>query len=220
MRGTLKSTHLLITCLTFCLFAAAAQAAPKVTRNKASVKNTVKNKGMTYRHQPPRAEIHKWEIRTAPLAFLASWNTLDVSYRLNEHWAHGPALVHYNHAPIGGMFTPSLRGLAAGWSGTYYTKAVTRDTWYTSLHTYYEDYKLYPHASLIHYHRKGLRASSAYGYQWHWSRINMLAGLGPEFRWHGTNYIERKLDNSEVVVNNKFKPQLGLHIAFKLAVEI
>ncbi len=36
------------------------------------------------------------ELRTAPLALLAQWTTLDTSYNLNDHWATGPALVVYS----------------------------------------------------------------------------------------------------------------------------
>lgn len=144
----------------------------------------------------------RWELRTAPIALLASWVTLDASYRFTDHWATGPAVILYSASGRGNMFTATNNGYAAGWSANYYFRSVFRNTWYISAHTYFESYKTYPHAYEGFKELSGLKANSAFGYQWKMPRINVMTGLGAEMLTHNI------LDRPEAV-NGIAKPAVG-----------
>ena len=145
----------------------------------------------TSKNYSSQVELPRWEFRTAPVALLARWYTLDVSYRLSEKkWATGPSIVLYNYSEIGNMFAPAFKGQALGWNANYYFDSAQRNTWYFSLHSYYEKYKSYPHAYLGYYEKDGYRMNGALGYQWRWNPVNLMAGLGVEQRNH--NVVEHK----------------------------
>jgi len=161
-----------------------------------------------------------WEFRTAPIALIARWFTLDVSYRLSDQWATGPAAILYNAEGPGGMLSPSYKGYAVGWNGNYYFNSVYKNTWYVSAHTYYESYKSYPHAYLGYKEIDGFKANSVIGYQWKWSRINMMTGIGAEFR--NQNVVDRKdavnsVEQSPIESRDSFWLP---HIEFKMGIEI
>lgn len=151
--------------------------AKKITKRAAKV--SLGSSTPQLQNQMPR-----WELRTAPIAFWANWLTLDLSYRISQQWAVGPAMVMYNGSKMGNMFAPSYQGSAAGLNANYYFDSVLKNTWYVSLHSYRESYRSYPHAYLGHKDIEGFRLNTAIGYQWRGPYINVMAGLGGEYKDH------------------------------------
>jgi hypothetical protein len=167
-----------------------------------------------------RIEKRDWEFRTAPIAFIARWLTLDVSYRLTDQWATGPAAILYNADGPGGMVGPTYSGSAFGWNGNYYFSSAFSNTWYVSAHAYYESYKSYPHAYMGFKEIDGVKANSAIGYQWKWSRVNVMAGVGAEFR--SQTVVDRR-DGDDVAGSSprESKDAFWLpHIEFKMGIEL
>lgn len=164
-----------------------AQAArtTALSEKRYSKKSTLKN-SYFLDNDSSKLSIKKarWEVKTAPIAFLVRWLTLDLSYRLSDNWATGPSTILYNADGPGGMFGPTYKGYALGWNSNYYFKSVYTNTWYLSGHAYFDTFRSYPHAYLGFKEMQGMKANTAVGYQWRWSRVTVLAGLGTEF----TNY--------------------------------
>jgi len=186
----------LVTC--FAIFAIAICAALPI---QAQAKNT-KAKGGSFDSlslpktnklgiQQQKTEEARWDLRTAPVALVARWYTLDAFYRITKNWSTGPAAIVYAASSPGGMFFPNYKGYAVGWGGNHYFTSVRTDGWYASLHAYYESYESYPHGSMSIEKRDGFKANSALGYRW---RINngfdLLTGLGVENDTHSV--IERR----------------------------
>jgi hypothetical protein len=135
-----------------------------------------------------------WIFRTAPVAIMARWYTLDVSYNISKNWATGPAVISYASGTMGGMLAPTYRGYAIGWNGNYYFNSVRVDGWYASLHAYYENYDSYPEGYSGYVAINGFKANSAVGYRWIIGNFDILAGLGMENRIHTTtDHRERYL---------------------------
>lgn len=135
---------------------------------------------------------HSWEIRTAPIALLARWLTIDLSYRPTEHWAFGPSLISYNARRPGGFLGPNYRGLALGFNLNYYFSSAHTSSGYISSHAYHENYESYPHAQPGYLKRSGYKTNMALGYQIKSSEISMLTGLGFEY----LNYQQDEIDDS------------------------
>ena len=147
-------------------------------------------------------EILNYEIRTAPVALIARWVTLDFSFNINNQWALGPSIGLYATPKIGNMFTPSYNGSAVGAHAYYYFNSFSDDSWYFGNHAYYENYESYPHAFNGHYELKGFKFNSKAGYQLViMSGFSFLLGLGAEYR----NYDQKNIDDSNGVNTPKFK---------------
>lgn len=121
----------------------------------------------------------RWELRTAPLAFLAQWTTIDVGYRVTSKISTGPAVVSYA-AKSGNMFLPSFEGQAIGWYANYYLGSANVSGGYSSLHVYHEDFLSHPHARREEERFKsvGQRANAIVGYRWVRSMFDVLLGGG------------------------------------------
>ncbi len=147
-------------------------------------------------------EILDYEIRTAPIALIARWGTLDFSFNVNNQWAIGPSVIIYAAPKIGNMFAPSYSGTAIGGHAYYYFNSFSGTGWYWGTHIYYESYESYPHNFNGHYEFKGFKFNTKIGYQiMASSRINLLLGAGAEAR----NYDQKNIDDSSGVNVPKFK---------------
>ncbi len=165
-------------------------------------------------------EGRNWEFRTAPLAFLASWFTLDVAYRLSDQWSFGPSAILFNAKGPGSMLAPSYNGYAVGWNGSYHFGSVRKNSWYISAHGYYESYKLYPHAFSGHKEVTGFSGYSVIGYQWRWSRVNILSGIGPQISYQNVVERTRPLNDVEKSPVESRDVKLVPTIEFKVGFEI
>lgn len=165
-------------------------------------------------------EMPRWEFRTAPVVLWARWYTLDVSYRISEKWATGPAAVVYGSAEIGNMFAPSYKGYAVGWNANYYFRSVMKSGWYLSMHSYYEKYSSYPHAYNGHKKMDGFRANAVAGYQWKWSAFNLMAGLGGEYRNHNVVDKSGVISGIQPEVSSFNETRTLPHIELKIGIQI
>lgn len=163
-----------------------------------------------------KAYYYRYELRTAPVALLARWQTLDASYRINRHWATGPALVAYNSEGRGGMLAPSFKGLAIGWHVTHYFLSVARHGWYSGLHAYHEDYESRGHGDDGYEKLEGLRTNLVLGHHWRWNRVNLMVGAGPELK----NYKVAKYDRGNSTPTISHESNLGPTVELKLGLEI
>jgi hypothetical protein len=187
--------------------------APRLARNSSS--NGTMSSSFSSKEEMPR-----WEFRTAPVAYLARWYTLDVSYRISEKWATGPAGIIYGSPEIGHMFAPSYKGYAAGWNANYYFNTVLKSGWYLSMHSFYEKYSSYPHAYLGHKEIDGFRANAVAGYQWRWSAFNLMAGLGGEYNNHNVVDKPDAIGSKQPNVSSFNGTSTLLHIELKIGVQI
>lgn len=165
-------------------------------------------------------EKRLWEFRTAPIALLAKWYTLDVSYRLSDNWATGPAVILFNADEPAGMLGPSYNGYALGWNGNYYFDSAYKRTWYISAHGYYESYKSYLHGYRGYKDMAGYKFNSAIGYQWKWSRINMIAGIGQEYRDQTVTDKTESIKTIEQQTSDSTKAVWFTFFEFKVGIEI
>lgn len=209
----------IVTCLTIFVLAFALMIGPSAKAKSSRSHNSSKETT----HKNEINDFARWELRTAPVAFLAKWVTLDSSYRFQENFSFGPSIILYNSpkGDGGGMLTPSYNGYAAGLNGMLYFDSVTKNTWYTSFHAYYEDFSSYGHGSKkgdvteIH----GIKSQAAIGYQWRWSKMTMLTGGGIEYRGHNENQVRVDINNNTTKTegsNSGFLPFLE----FKIGIEI
>ncbi len=181
---------------------------------------TAFSKNLELNKSKPKTIEKKWELRTAPIAMMVSWYTLDVSYRLSENLATGPAVISYNARGPGGMFGPTYNGYAIGWNGSYYFSSLLKDTWYISAHAYYESYKSYPRAYLGHYVYEGGKANTAIGYQWRGAMINIIAGLGLEYRSYSVTDKKDPIGGIEQPSVDSSESRGLPFVEFKIGIEI
>ncbi len=155
-------------------------------------------------------ESTHWEFRTAPYAFLAHWYTLDIAYKISEHWSIGPSVIRYDSPRFGNMFLPSYAGYAFGGNVAYYLDPKIKKKWtfgwYVSSHAYYEKYDSYVHARDGHTEHEGYRINLVPGYRIKYKMFYAMGGLGAELRSHnlveyeysrglGRDIITRSVDN-------------------------
>lgn len=164
-----------------------------------------------------------WEVRTAPIALLARWLTLDVAYRFSEHFATGPAIVLYE-APIqagGNMLMPTYRGSAWGWQANYYFKPITeRSNGYVGGRIYSETYKSYPHdmSEGGYDDVSGTRADVFIGALLRSSPFIFMGGVGFEFFDH--KFAEhRTLLGVDQPVTHDSESDTRLMLEFKAGIE-
>ena len=154
---------------------------------------------------------YRFEAATAPLAYLAHWITLDLSYFSNSHWAFGPSVVRYNSPDKqGGMLVPTLAGNAFG-AHIIYADNLLQDSVYVSVHAYSENYTSYPEAYLGHYDYQGTRMSAVVGKRWVSENFATMLGIGLENRNHNYSMIPDTGTKTDTSENNTF-----LTIEFKM----
>jgi hypothetical protein len=161
----------------------------------------------------------RWEVRTAPIALLASWSTLDVSYRLSDQIATGPAVVAFGCKGPGNMLAPCWDGYALGWQGIYYFRGVRGNSPYVSGHAYYDEFKSHAHAVVdSHDEVRGVRAHAFVGDMFH-APVNVIwqAGAGVETRnYQRTKVSDDAFDTSaakrttEVLTSPMLEAKIGL----------
>ncbi len=176
-------------CLT--IIAVVFAAVPGFAKSKRSL-GSAENKNITFARKIELEKLSKWEIRTAPLALIAQWQTLDVSYRFTENFAMGPSIIRYAGSGGGNMFLPDYSGDAYGFSADYYFRSVMKNTWYLGSHAYKEKYRNRPHATFDDYERDGYRVNAVLGYQIKFQPFNLLIGGGEEYRsYQETKYVDK-----------------------------
>lgn len=144
-----------------------------------------------------------YEVRTAPVAMIARWGTIDLSFNIDDHWAFGPSVIVYAAPKIGNMFAPAYNGYAVGGHAYGYLNSFATDGWYWGNHLYYENFESYPHNFLGHYELKGFKFNTVAGYQiiLNYS-LNLLFGAGLETRSYDQKNIDESNGNTP-----KFKDQ-------------
>ena len=164
----------------------------------------------TYLRAESKAQ-YRFEAATAPLAFLASWITVDLSYFYDSHWAFGPSIVRYNSdSTHGGMFLPTYNGNAFG-AHALYTDNLLQDSYYLSFHAYSENYTSYQEAYLGHYDHQGTRANAVVGKRWVSLNYATMLGIGLENRNHNYTMVPDIGSKTDLSSNDTF-----LTIEFKM----
>lgn len=179
-------------------------------RNSPSAYNSLKA-------EVQQPELRRWEFRTAPVALLARWYTLDVSYRFTENFAVGPSIVIYD-APgeQGNMLAPTYKGDAFGFHANYYFTSVKARGWYSGLHAYQESYRSYPEGYPGYEDRKGYRSNITAGYQFKWSQVNLLTGLGMEYRNHNVVETSRYSGVQPETRKSGWGPTVEIKLGFEI----
>ena len=159
----------------------------------------------------PKQEFSNWEVRTAPIAYLAKWITLDLSY-VTDSFAFGPSIISYaSPETVGGMLAPTYNGLAYG-GNFVLAETLYRNSLYLSGHAYAENFRSYPHAFLGYQNRTGGKANIVLGYRWVNIDITSMFGVGMEFRNHKVESVNN-FTNSVTEYNENTSL---LHIEFKI----
>lgn len=170
-----------------------------------------------------KEEPARWELRTAPIALLAKWITLDVSYRLTENFAFGPAAIFYvsPEGEQGGMLAPGYNGYAAGLNFSYYFNSVQKNTGYLSMHGYYENFSAFGHGTRDGERTEvdGIKVNTAIGYQWKKSRFVLLTGFGVQYQDHQENGI-RFDQNGNTTKTTESDSGFLPFVEFKVGIEI
>lgn len=159
----------------------------------------------------PIEEKSAIELRTAPLALIASWGTLDAAYRFHPQFSIGPAVVLYN-GEKGNMFLPGYKGTALGLNATFYFTPGYYSAWYMSTHVFKEKFTSRSTEAVkdTRTEKDLVRANAAIGYHWKWQHFNMRAGAGPELRSGESkkflaNKLEKDSNVSDVLPHVEFK---------------
>jgi hypothetical protein len=149
----------------------------------------------------------KYEVRTAPIALIARWATLDFTIKINDRWVIGPSTIIYAAPKIGNMLSPAYSGFAVGGHAYGYLKSFSENGWYWGNHLYYENYESYPHAFEGHYELSGLKFNTKLGYQFLLkSKFTFLFGAGAEVRQYDQNNISEHTGGAP-----SFKTQSGTY---------
>lgn len=150
-----------------------------------------------------RAAEH--EFRTAPMAIIAQWATLDYSYSFHKNWAGGPSMILYTGPKSGSMFWPAYAGYAVGVHLYGYFNGFSSRGFYWGNHFYFENYESHVHNLAGHYKLEGHKFNMKAGYQlFIRSNINVLLGAGFETRSYSQDDI---IDQAGQ--NPDFKKQSG-----------
>ena len=156
---------------------------------------------------------YKYEVRTAPVALIAHWITLDASYFINENWALGPSVIDYaNPSTQGGMFLPTFNGYAVG-GHLIWAENLLSDGYYISSHIYYEDYKSYPEAFFGYRQHVGTRYNAVLGKRWISGNCATMLGLGYENIFHTVTVFP---DGASSYDDSENASSGGLTIEFKM----
>lgn len=131
---------------TILLFSTASALAVSPSKQPPVKKTPIEEVALPEHQEPSMAaDLKKFELRTAPLAFLARWITAEGLFRFNSQWAAGPSYVQYVDRSIGNMFWPSLKGFSAGFVVTHYLKELPLQGIYATLRYHYEDFRYISH---------------------------------------------------------------------------
>jgi len=118
------------------------------------------------------------------------------------------------------MFAPTYKGHALGWHANYYFSSVMRNTWYLVVRPYYESYRSYPHAFLGYEDRKGFRSDAFFGFRWKRSRVNLMSGLGVEYRSHDVTEQKGPVNGAGPATAESRESGWGPMIEIRLGIEI
>ncbi len=161
------------------------------------------------------------EFRTAPIAFLASWLSLDVSYKLTEKWGIGPSVILYNSevSEHGNFLMPTYNGNALGANLTYYIDSYYKNSIYLNFRGLYQDYISTPHSFRdgSHVEVRGFTGHIVLGHSYRKGRLSILTGLGVQhnrFSSETINPTEAAVDIFSNTVTT------SPYLEFKLGVEI
>ncbi len=164
-----------------------------------------------------QTDLRSWEFRTAPVALLARWYTLDISYRFTEQLAFGPSAVIYDAPGVqGNMLAPTYKGNAFGLHANYYFNSVMTRGWYSGLHAYQESYRSYPEGYPGYEDRKGFRGNVTAGYQFKWSQVNLMTGLGMEYRNHNVVETSRYSGTQPETRESSWGPTVEIKLGFEI----
>lgn len=159
------------------------------------------------------AESKQFEIRTAPIALIARWYTLDASYRPNPQWALGPSIVIYNHDGPGGILSPAYQGKSFGAHINYYFQSIDVNSFYLGSHFLYDDYRSFPHGSSGYRDHIGTSLQAVAGYFGRYQSLTFHTGLG----------FEQEMGSYEDVAYNSltsdYEMTTGNDTFFKLLIE-
>lgn len=139
------------------------------TKKGSQLSDTVHSQKPSGPTQPSQEIIEaskSWEVRTAPLALIARWYTLEALYRLNDEWALGPSYIKFGSTASADMFFPSYRGKALGFVGTHYFPSSSGQGLYGTVRYYFQDYTAYEHDNTSsEFHLKGHSLAFVGGYR-------------------------------------------------------
>ena len=154
----------------------------------------------------------QWEVRTAPIAFIARWLTLDLSYIANENWAFGPSYIRYaNESEYGNMLAPTYNGNAVG-AHVLWAENFTDDAIYLGGHYYVEDYRSRPEGFLGYDDYTGSKLSAVIGKRSFFAKsFSVMGGIGYEFYNHEKTSVRSSGTSTVAQVNSGF-----LHFEFKM----
>ena len=125
----------------------------------------------------------KWEIRTAPIAILAGWTTVEALYHVTDQLAFGPSYIRYAECSgYAGMFSPSYCGSSLGAAMNYYFKPNAVRTWYLGSHVYSSNYRSYSHPTIVgeFTDKSGVSVNAVLGIQRNWKNCEIMLGGGLE----------------------------------------
>lgn len=164
------------------------------------------------------ASAYRWELRTAPIALIARWFTIEGLFHIDEQLAVGPSFVKYGSAPVGSMFWPSFRGRSIGLVGTYYFEP-RPNTWYATVRYFHENFTFYSHGrDNDEVQWRGNTVMGVAGYRRPLSQsIFMLAGVGLQL---GKYEITEKKNKSGVALVTRDPSKIRLRPYFELKVGV
>lgn len=152
-------------------------------------------------------ETNQWEVRTAPIAFIARWFTFEGLYRPNPSWALGGSYVKYSGSTSGSMFWPSDRGYSAGLVGTYYFDPVMAESWYATARLHHEKFTSYGHNSEYDYEYKGNSLMAVGGFRVAFlGNFFAMSGLGVQLGLY--DRVEIKTARGTNAVTYSTKPNM------------
>ncbi len=162
--------------------------------------------------------MRRWDLKTAPIAFLARWLTFDLGYYLTSKWSVGPSTILFLSEKPGGMLAPSYKGYAWGIDSVYLFSSVHQNGFNQSVHAYYDNFESYPHAARSYYKNEGFRINSAIGYTADELWYRWFLGLGGEFKSHQVQEFEEDLLTSDSnFISEEHSEILNLFIEFKVS---
>ncbi len=136
-------------------------------------------------HDDP--DMRLLEFRTAPLALIWRWYTIEGLVRLgppSKRWAIGPSYIKYGAPTNSNMFFPAYRGSAMGFVVTRYFDVLSAPGWYGTFRYYFENYDSYledPYSTISHL--RGHAVTLIAGYRFPvFDRSFLMAGVGLQAR--------------------------------------
>lgn len=218
----MKQLHFPILAL-FLLLCAANEtwAKPKVSPEKAKAASKLEELPASPKSEnSPEQTFARFELRTAPIAFIARWLTVEALYRVNDKWAVGPSFVYYGSGTSGSMFWLSYQGQALGMVATHYLRGVSQRGWYGSLRYHYEKYTYYPHAKSEEHYYKGHSLIATAGYRFLFLKnFFVMPGLGAKLSVYEHTETKFSIANVATRSTNPSRFQALPYIEAKLGME-